>query len=85
MVIPPWRMPLAATHPGHYQVEGPQSLAEFQAIRSRSGEVTMRNDGNNVDIDAEMTRLAQTNVTYNAMADLMKRKMDGLRSVISGN
>lgn len=78
-------VPMAATHPGHYRVDGPQSLEEFQATVSRSSEVTMRNDGNNVDIDAEMTRLAQANVTYNAMADLMKRKMTGLQSVIRGN
>lgn len=77
-------VPVAATHPGHYRLDGPQSLDEFQATVSRSGEVTMRNDGNNVDIDAEMTRLAQTNVTYNAMADLMKRKFSGLNSIIRG-
>lgn len=78
-------VPMAATHPGHYRIDGPQSLDDFQATLSRSSEVTMRNDGNNVDIDAEMTRLAQTNVTYNAMADLMKRKMSGLHSIIRGN
>ncbi|HEY9899748.1 MAG TPA: flagellar basal body rod protein FlgB [Pantanalinema sp.] len=78
-------VPMAATHPGHYRVDGPQSLDDFQATVSRSSEVTMRNDGNNVDIDAEMTRLAQANVTYNAIADLMKRKMTGLHSIIRGN
>ncbi|MNL81886.1 Flagellar basal body rod protein FlgB [compost metagenome] len=66
-------------------MDGPQSLEDFQVSVSRSNEVTMRNDGNNVDIDAEMTRLAQANATYNAMADLMKRKMTGLHSVIRGN
>lgn len=78
-------VPMAATHPGHFRVDGPQSLADFQVSVTRSNEVTMRNDGNNVDIDAEMTRLAQANVTYNAIADLMKRKMTGLQSVIRGN
>lgn len=78
-------VPLAATHPLHFRIDGPQSLDEFEAVVGRSSETTMRNDGNNVDVDAEMTRLAQTSITYNAMADLMKRSMEGLKSVIRGS
>lgn len=77
-------LPMAATQPGHFRLDGPQSLEEFQAGLTRSSDSTMRNDGNNVDIDAEMTRLAQTSVTYNALADLTKRKFSNLRSVIHG-
>lgn len=76
---------LAATLPGHIRLDGPQSLAEFQAQVTRASDTSMRNDGNNVDVDAEMTRLAQTSLTYNALADLMKRKMTGLHSVIRGS
>lgn len=80
----PFEVPMATAHPLHFRVDGPQSLEEFQAQVSRSTETTMRNDGNNVDVDAEMTRLAQSTITYNAMADLMKRNMEGLKSVIRG-
>jgi len=86
--------PLAVTHPGHLSLgpsgvgpagAGSQGLAQFQPELRRATDSTMRNDGNNVDIDVEMTRLAQTSLTYSAVADLMKRKMTGLKDVIRGS
>ena len=76
--------PLATTHPGHLSL-GPRGLGEFRPELRRVEDSTLRNDGNNVDIDVEMTRLAQTSLTYSAVADLMKRKMGGLKDVIRGN
>lgn len=83
--IGPQGVEMAATLPGHLRIDGPQSLEEFQAQVTRATDTSMRNDGNNVDVEAEMTRLAQTGLTYNALADLMKRKMSGMHSVIRGN
>jgi flagellar basal-body rod protein FlgB len=48
-------------------------------VDQRSG----RSDGNNVDIDGEMINLAETNVTYNALAQLSAGRLRLLRSVIS--
>lgn len=76
--------PLAVTQPGHLSL-GPQSVGQFRPELRRATDSTLRNDGNNVDIDVEMTRLAQTSLTYSAVADLMKRKMTGLKDVIRGN
>lgn len=76
--------PLALTHPGHLSL-GPQGISQFQPELRRATDSTLRNDGNNVDIDVEMTRLAQTSLTYSAVADLMKRKMTGLKDVIRGS
>ena len=76
--------PLAMTHPGHLGL-GPQALSQFRPELIRAEDSTLRNDGNNVDIDVEMTRLAQTGLTYSAVADLMKRKMTGLKDVIRGS
>lgn len=76
--------PLAVTQPGHLSL-GPQGLTQFRPELSRAEDSTLRNDGNNVDIDVEMTRLAQTSLTYSAVADLMKRKMTGLKDVIRGS
>ena len=42
-----------------------------------------RNDGNNVDIDREMLELADTNVRYNALVQVMSTKMAGLRYAIN--
>jgi flagellar basal-body rod protein FlgB len=76
--------PLALTHAGHLSL-GPQGLSQFRPELRRAEDSTLRNDGNNVDIDVEMTRLAQTSLTYSAVADLMKRKMMGLKEVIRGS
>ena len=45
---------------------------------------SMRADGNNVDIDNEMSLLAQNNVRYNALVQLSAKKMSMLQYVISG-
>jgi flagellar basal-body rod protein FlgB len=42
----------------------------------------LRNDGNNVDVDREMSRLAETSLTYNALVQAMNMKLSGLRSAI---
>jgi flagellar basal-body rod protein FlgB len=42
-----------------------------------------RADGNNVDIDLEMVELAETNLTYNALAQIASTRLQLLRSIIS--
>ena len=42
-----------------------------------------RNDGNNVDVDREMLELADTNVRFNALIQVMSSKMAGLRYAIN--
>lgn len=44
--------------------------------------VTRRSDGNNVDVDQEMVDLAETNLTYNAVAQLMSTRLKLLRTAI---
>ena len=80
-----FHLDLATTQPGHMSLDAASSLAEVTIRTSHSDETSLRNDGNNVDIDTEMTKLAQASFTYGAVADLMKRKMSGLHSVIRGN
>lgn len=73
-------LPLAATNPAHFGLSvGPQADVSPQWTDSSS---TLRNDGNNVDIDVEVTRLAQTHATYNTLSELVKRRMDGLKTVL---
>jgi flagellar basal-body rod protein FlgB len=45
---------------------------------------TFRNDGNNVDIDLEMTRLAENTLQYNALARSLTSHLGMLRQVIQG-
>ena len=42
-----------------------------------------RNDGNNVDVDREMLDLADANVRFNALVQVMSSKMAGLRYAIN--
>ncbi len=49
----------------------------------RLDDTTQRRDGNNVDIDQEMVELAETNVTYNALAQLTNSRMQVLRTIIN--
>jgi flagellar basal-body rod protein FlgB len=44
----------------------------------------MRADGNNVDIDAEASRLAAASIYYQGAAQLMQGQFAGLKYVISG-
>lgn len=45
---------------------------------------TMGNDQNAVDVDTEMTRLAQNSLLYNAAAQMLARKFSGIRTAIDG-
>lgn len=44
---------------------------------------SMRYDGNNVDVDEEMTKLAENNIRFNAMAQLMGGRFNSLKTVIN--
>jgi len=43
---------------------------------------TMRNDGNNVDIDKEQTDLAKTNLTFQSVMDLLKQNYNLMNLVL---
>jgi flagellar basal-body rod protein FlgB len=45
---------------------------------------SMRADGNNVDIDAESSRLAAASIYYQGAAQLMQNQFSGLKYVITG-
>jgi flagellar basal-body rod protein FlgB len=46
-------------------------------------QTTRRLDGNNVDIEAELLALAETNVTYDALTRLMANRFQTLRTIIT--
>ena len=51
-------------------------------VTQRGG--SMRPDGNNVDIDAETSRLAATEIYYQGTSQLLAGQFSGLKYVISG-
>lgn len=76
-------LPMQATSSRHFSV-GPlaDGLDGVQATLAQVTDETIRTDGNNVDIDAEMAKLAETNLRYNTMATLARNKFDGLKSLL---
>ena len=55
-------------------------LPQVQADRDA---VSVRADGNSVDVDQEMSFLAENNIRYNALVQLSSNKIDTLKYVIS--
>lgn len=44
----------------------------------------MRSDGNNVDLDFEMSELARNQLQYEAMMEQLNRRLGGIKTVIRG-
>jgi len=69
---------LRRTSPGH--LPGIGTFSGNFVIKDTS--TTFRNDGNNVDIDMEMARLAQNTLHYNALSTALTSHLMMLRQVI---
>ncbi|MCR4427025.1 MAG: flagellar basal body rod protein FlgB [Firmicutes bacterium] len=69
------------THPRHIPISGrggsPSSPMEMRS------ETSMRLDGNSVDIDAEMAKVAENAAAYNTFAQLIADRFRTLRYIIS--
>lgn len=76
-------LPLKVTHPNHIPLTPDISVSEVEPEIITRTETTGRNDGNNVDIDMEMARLAENTAYYTSAAQLLSGKIGLLRSVIS--
>ncbi len=62
----------------------PAAVAAGPGIASQSFDGSSRNDANTVDVESEMTALAETQLRYGAVAKLVTGKLTMLRSVASG-
>lgn len=66
-------------------VDGPGAVPErIKPTADLEAGTGRRNDGNNVDIDAEMLELADTNARFNALIQIMSAKLSGMKYVING-
>ncbi|MGQ9552808.1 MAG: flagellar basal body rod protein FlgB [Anaerolineae bacterium] len=70
---------LVCSNPKHLEPEASSAGVTVTRDTSRS----MRLDGNNVDIDLEMARLAETVINYNTVSELVSMKLAILKNVIS--
>ena len=46
---------------------------------------TVRNDGNNVDMDKEVSSLVKNTLSYNIDTQLLSKKFEGIKSAIEGS
>ena len=86
---PPKRQPtlqmlgLDTTDAHHIPLQPIVKTYEAKPVTQLSTEGSMRNDGNNVDVEREMTKLAETQVTYNALGQMTSAKLGLLRTAIN--
>jgi flagellar basal-body rod protein FlgB len=64
-------LPFRKTNAGNVR---PKVVAEPQ--------LSLRGDGNSVEIDAMMAKLAENNLMYNALAQILSKKFNGLKYAI---
>ena len=74
----------ATTHPGHREF-GSGNLNAIRPVIRQNRELSMRLDGNNVDIESENVRLAQNSLFYNTLVEKLNSEVRRLRMAISEN
>lgn len=67
------------THPGHLPVSDIQKVMPV----STAGDATGRLDGNTVDLEREITRLAEMNINYSTYATITNKQLSHLKNAIS--
>jgi flagellar basal-body rod protein FlgB len=71
-------LPLKRTSPQHIS---DMNNGQEQVVKTDNG-TSLRNDGNNVDIDREMTNVAENGIYYNAATRTISSQLNLLRMVI---
>lgn len=70
---------LEVTNSAHLDLTGSTKSAAIEIEHETN---TLRNDENNVDIDLEMTNLAETTIRYQALSQISGMKFSLLKSII---
>lgn len=77
--------PAAEPHPRHIPLKG--GAASLRQVQGDVIEVKSPNvgpDGNGVELESEMGRLAENQIMYNATVQLLGKKFEGLKQAIRG-
>jgi flagellar basal-body rod protein FlgB len=70
-----------ARHIAIGDVASPEDVQAGTVVRA---ETTLRPDGNNVDLDAEMVKLSENTVLYQSLAQIVRMQLAQLRTAITG-
>jgi flagellar basal-body rod protein FlgB len=76
-------LPLTVTDKNHIPLVKEMSLSTVEPEIITNTETSLRNDGNNVDIDSEMAKMAENTTYYASMAQLTSAKISTLLHVIT--
>lgn len=71
------------TRAGHLAISGPASAGRSPIVQTVDEGASMKVDGNSVDIDLEMAKMAENATMYNTFAQLVSNKFSLLKYVIS--
>jgi flagellar basal-body rod protein FlgB len=74
---------LVQTQPGHLPLK--HNTADHVKLKAaKPPEFSLRGDGNTVDLDRTMGRLAENTLLYKTAAQLISQKFNGLKKAING-
>ena len=76
------RFTAVRTHPGHREF-GAGNIDNVVPLIRQSRDLSMRLDGNNVDIESENVRLAQNSLFYNTLMEKLNSEIRRLRMAIN--
>ena len=74
---------LVRTHFNHLPVKH-QAMNQVKLKTAKAPEFSLRGDGNTVDIDRTMGRLAKNSLLFNAATQLISSKFKGLKNAMKG-
>ncbi len=60
------------------------AVGDVRPTLEKTQQTTLRKDGNTVDLDREMAKLSENNLMYDALAQIISKKFQGLKDVIKG-
>jgi len=73
----------AKTHPKHIDIGARDEKPTLEARIVKRNNLSMRMDGNNVDIEDENVKLAQNSLYYNTLMEKLNSELRRLRAAIS--
>ena len=77
------KLELQRSHKDHLPASGTTDGA-VKLQTEEPSQISLRRDGNTVDIDREMAKLAENQLMYDALARIVSKKFNSLKNVIQG-
>lgn len=75
----------STTHPRHIPLKGsPGSVGEVQGILEERASRGASSDGNSVNMEVEMGKLAENQILFNASVQVLSKKFEGLKYAVKG-